>query len=59
MAKSFDNLVKRTTTKRTRDKAARRTRELLLSEVRKQDGKSQRQVADELRDDPHSLKPPV
>ena len=50
MAKSFDALVKRTTTKRTRDRAARRTQELLqemlLSEVRKLRGKSQQQVAD-------------
>ncbi len=49
MAKSFDHLVKRTTTKRTQDKAARRTQELLgellLSEVRQLTGKSQRQVA--------------
>lgn len=29
MAKSFDELVKRTTTKRTRAKAAKRTKELL------------------------------
>jgi transcriptional regulator with XRE-family HTH domain len=50
MAKSFDALVKRTTTRRTRDRAARRTQELLqellLSEIRKLTGKSQRQVAD-------------
>lgn len=50
MAKSFDDLVKRTTNKRTRDKAARRTRELLgellLSEIRQSAGKSQQQVAD-------------
>ena len=50
MAKSFDELVKRTTTKKTREKAARRTQELLaellLSEVRELTGKSQRQVAD-------------
>lgn len=50
MAKSFDDLVKRTTNKRTRDKAARRTRELLgellLSEIRHSAGRSQRQVAD-------------
>jgi DNA-binding XRE family transcriptional regulator len=49
MAKSFDDLVKRTTTRRTRQRAARRTQELLgqllLSEVRKLAGKSQRQVA--------------
>jgi transcriptional regulator with XRE-family HTH domain len=52
MAKSFDELVKRTTTKKTRQKAARRTQELLgellLSEVRQLVGKSQRQVADAL-----------
>ena len=52
MAKSFDELVKRTTTKRTRQRAAARTRELLgellLSEIREQAGKSQRQVADAL-----------
>src|SRR5271156_3438562 len=52
MAKSFDELVKRTTTKRTRAKAARRVQELLgellLSEIRRLAGKSQRQVADAL-----------
>jgi hypothetical protein len=52
MAKSFDDLVKRTTTKRTRAKAARRAKELLgellLSEMRRLAGKSQRQVADAL-----------
>ncbi len=52
MAKSFDELVQRTTTKRTRERAARRARELLgellLSEIRKLAGKSQRQVAREL-----------
>ena len=52
MAKSFDELVKWTTTKRTRQKAARRAQELLgellLSEVRELTGKSQRQVADAL-----------
>jgi transcriptional regulator with XRE-family HTH domain len=50
MAKSFDALVMRTTTKRTRDRAARRTQELLqellLSEIRKLAGKSQQEVAD-------------
>jgi predicted XRE-type DNA-binding protein len=50
VAKSFDDLVKRSTSKRTRDKAARRTRELLgellLSEIRQSAGKSQQQVAD-------------
>lgn len=49
MAKSFDHLVKRTTSKRTRDRAARRTKELLgellLSEIRQLAGKSQQQVA--------------
>jgi transcriptional regulator with XRE-family HTH domain len=52
MAKSFDELVKRTTTKRTRQRAAARTRELLgellLSEIRERAGKSQQQVADAL-----------
>jgi plasmid maintenance system antidote protein VapI len=52
MAKSFDELVKRTTTKKTRAKAAHRARELLgellLSEIRRLAGKSQRQVADAL-----------
>ena len=52
MAKSFDELVRRTTTKRTRQRAAERTRELLgellLSEIREQAGKSQREVADAL-----------
>jgi transcriptional regulator with XRE-family HTH domain len=49
MAKSFDQLVKRTTTKATRLKAAKRSRELLgellLSEVRQAAGISQRQLA--------------
>ena len=52
MAKSFDELVKRTTTKTTRQLAVVRTRELLgellLSEIRELAGKSQRQVADVL-----------
>ncbi len=52
MAKSFDDLVKRTTTKRTRAKAARRTQELLgellLRELRQVAGKSQRQLAEAL-----------
>ncbi len=52
MAKSFDELVKRTTTKRTQARAARRTQELLaellLSEVRQLAGKSQQQVAQAL-----------
>src|SRR5271156_5772719 len=50
MAKSFDELVKRTTTKKTRQRAAVRTRELLgellLGEIRELAGKSQREVAD-------------
>lgn len=49
MAKSFEALVKRATTKATREKAARRVRELLgellLSEVRQWAGKSQQEVA--------------
>lgn len=49
MAKSFDAMVKRTTTKKVRERAARRTRELLrellLSEIREMTGKSQQQVA--------------
>jgi predicted XRE-type DNA-binding protein len=52
MAKSFDELVKRTTTKKTRQRAAKRTQELLgellLSEIRELAGKSQSQVADVL-----------
>lgn len=52
MAKSFDELVKKTTTKKTQAKAALRTQELLgellLSEVRQLTGKSQQQVADVL-----------
>jgi len=52
MAKPFDELVKRTTMKRTRRRAAARTRELLgellLSEIRERAGKSQRQIADAL-----------
>jgi transcriptional regulator with XRE-family HTH domain len=52
MAKSFDDLVKRTTTKKTRAKAARRAKELLgellLSEVRQLAGKSQQEVAETL-----------
>jgi transcriptional regulator with XRE-family HTH domain len=50
MAKSFDALVKRTTTKKTRDRAALRAQELLqellLSEIRQWTGKSQQQVAE-------------
>ena len=49
MAKTFDELVRRTTTKATRERAARRSRELLaellLSEVRRLAGKSQRELA--------------
>ena len=52
MAKSFDELVKRTTTRKTRQRAAARTRELLgellLSEIRELAGKSQREVANVL-----------
>jgi len=52
MARSFDELVKRTTTKRTRARATRRTKqllgELLLSEIRKIAGRSQSDLADEL-----------
>ena len=49
MAKTFDELVKRTTTAATRERAVRRSRkllaELLLSEVRRLAGKSQRELA--------------
>ncbi len=49
MTKSFDDVVQRATTKKTRDLAARRTRELLgemlLSELRTLVGKSQKEVA--------------
>ena len=49
MAKSFDELVKQTTTKQTRQRAARRTQELLaelvMSELREACGKSQTEVA--------------
>lgn len=49
MAKSFDSLVRRHTTKRTRALAAKRTNdllgELLVSELRRLAGKSQREVA--------------
>ena len=52
MAKSFDDLVVRTTTKQTRDKGAKRAgelfSELLLSEVRKRTGQSQQEIADTL-----------
>ena len=43
MAKSFDELVKRTTTKAMRTRAARRTQELLLSETRGLQRKSRQQ----------------
>ena len=49
MAKSFDDLVKRTTSKKTQAMASRRAQvllgELLLSEVRRLAGKSQEEVA--------------
>jgi transcriptional regulator with XRE-family HTH domain len=52
MAKSFDALVKRVTTKRTRERAAVRTKELLgellVSELRKLAGKSQTEIAQAL-----------
>jgi transcriptional regulator with XRE-family HTH domain len=52
MAKSFDELVERTVTKKTRQRAASRARELLgellLSEIRERAGKSQQQLADAL-----------
>ena len=52
MAKTFDDLVRRTATETTRIRAARRTRELLdemlLSEIRVASGKTQLQVADAL-----------
>ena len=52
MAKSFDVLVKRTTTKATRDRAAARSKELLgellVSEMRQAAGKSQRKLAEDL-----------
>jgi transcriptional regulator with XRE-family HTH domain len=52
MAKTFDELVKRTTSKRLRQRAAHRTRgllgELLISEIRKLRGKSQGEIAREL-----------
>ena len=52
MAKSFGELLKRTTTAAVRQKAERRGRELLaellLSEVRKLAGLSQRELADVL-----------
>jgi transcriptional regulator with XRE-family HTH domain len=52
MAKSFDELVLRTTTERTRQRAARRTQELLgellIGELRQLTGKSQTEVAKQL-----------
>lgn len=49
MAKSFDELVRRTTSKKTQAKAAQRSQELLgellLSEIRQLTGKSQQEVA--------------
>jgi transcriptional regulator with XRE-family HTH domain len=52
MAKSLDELVKRTTTKKTQAKAARRAQELLgellLGEVRQLAGKRQQEVAQTL-----------
>ena len=52
MAKSFDELVKRTTPKKTQAQAARRAQdllgELLLGEVRQLAGKSQQEVAQTL-----------
>ena len=49
MAKTFDALVKRTSTKATRAKAAARTKELLgellVGELRQVAGKSQRELA--------------
>lgn len=52
MTEAFDDLVMRTTTKRTREKAKHRSQELiqemLLSEIRVSVGKSQREVAETL-----------
>ena len=52
MAKSFDELVRRTTTAKTRQRAAQRTQqllgELLVSELRQLTGKSQTEVAKQL-----------
>jgi len=49
MAKSFEELVMRTTTKSAREEAARRSRallsELFLAEIRKQSGTSQSELA--------------
>ncbi len=50
MAKSFDELVKRTTSRKTQKRAVERTRELLgellLGEIRALAGKSQREIAE-------------
>ncbi len=52
MAKSFDDLVAKTTNKRTRDRAAELTRhylgQMLLAEIRRLQGMSQKQLADVL-----------
>jgi DNA-binding Xre family transcriptional regulator len=52
VAKTFDELVKRTTTKRTRQRAAKRTEQLLaelvMSELREARGKSQTELAEVL-----------
>ena len=52
MAESFDDLVKKTTTKKVREKAAKRTQELLgellLSELRQHAGKTQTELAQAL-----------
>lgn len=52
MAKSFDELVRRTASKKVRDRAATRTRallgEMLLSELRQSTGKSRRGMAMEV-----------
>lgn len=52
MAKSFDTLVRRTTSRKTRERAARRAQdlvsEMLLSELRQRRGKSQSQLAEAL-----------
>jgi transcriptional regulator with XRE-family HTH domain len=50
MAKSFDQLVRRTTTKETRERGERRAQmllnEMVVSELRQLAGKSQREIAD-------------
>jgi len=52
MAKSFDDLVAKTTTAKTRQQGAKRAQELLaellLSEIRKLSGKSQSEIASAL-----------